>query len=160
MDVPAPTMDRNIECGGHPAPVFWDNGATSSCSKPVTATTNALEAVVRWYAACPYSLLAQRAFCSHARPNWQLALLCMEQDSVADLAPPAPLACNADQSYLPGHMGSRLYPVNGWRRCGAALCSDGWPSLTATHTSPPMRRQYEVRRCGSSRTGLRGCGCR
>jgi hypothetical protein len=83
MDVPGPTMDRNFECGGHPAPVFWDNGATSSCSKPIIATTNALEAVVRWYAACPYSLPAQRACCSHARPNWQLALLCMEQDSVA-----------------------------------------------------------------------------
>ncbi len=78
MDVPAPSMDHYITSYGYPAPVFWDNGATSLCSKPVIATTNALEAVVRWYAACPYSLPAQRAFCSHARPNWQLALLCME----------------------------------------------------------------------------------
>ena len=86
MDVPAPSMDHYITSYGYPAPVFLDNGATSLCSKPVIATTNALEAVVRWYAACPYSLPAQRAFCSHARPNWQLALLCMEQDSVADQA--------------------------------------------------------------------------
>ena len=87
MDVPAPSMDHYITSYGYPAPVFWDNGATSLCSKPVIATTNALEAVVRWYAACPYSLRAQRLFCSHGRPNWQLALLCMEQDSVADHQP-------------------------------------------------------------------------
>ena len=32
MDVLAPAMDRIIEWGGHPAPVFWDNGATWSYS--------------------------------------------------------------------------------------------------------------------------------
>ena len=121
MDVPGPTMDRNFECGGHPAPVFWDNGATSSCSKPIIATTNALEAVVRWYAACPYSLPAQRACCSHARPNWQLALLCMEQDSVADHQPCVSVSLTTDSERPTAVLTAAIWVTTNAVRAGCSL---------------------------------------